>query len=132
MNANIVNLREIVRRAIAPTISIHRKPEKTLAKYKEQVVTEEEIDEFLFSIPYLDRALCYYLLGNGIISNNETSLWVTDNWIQEFERRIQYWAESSEWLKGNLILIHYPGFMGRAMIDDDTLRLPRLIFEIKA
>lgn len=71
-------------------------------------------------------------MGDDIIANTQTRLWVTGNWLKEFQKRIEYWAENLAWLQGELILIHFPGFMGRAMVDDNQLKLPRLIFQIKS
>lgn len=88
------------------------------------------MDEFLFCIPYLDRALCYYLLGNGKISNTQTCLFVKSSWIREFKKRVELCAQSSEWLNNTATPIHHPGYRGRAMIDDDPLGLPRLIFQV--
>lgn len=119
-------------RAIAPTIDLHRQSRGLLNKRENITATEEEVNKFLFSIPYFDRPLCYYLMGDGKVGREETSLWVTSNWITEFSKRVEYWAESFEWLHGELILIHYPGFMGRAMVDDSQLIFPRLIFNVKA
>lgn len=94
------------------------------------MATDEEIDRLLFSTPYFDRPLCYYLMSDGIIANKRTCLWLTESWLSEFSARVEYWASSVPWLEGELILIHFPGFMGRAMVDDNQLKMPRLLFDV--
>ena len=115
---------------MTPTIEAHRRSRGDLALYGHSSIKDEEINRLLFSIPYFDRPLCYHLMTNGIIDSKNTHLWVTENWLREFRTRVEYWTTSVQWLEGELILIHFPGFMGRAMVDDDQLKLPRLLFQI--
>jgi len=131
MSTSILKLREIIKETITPTISLHREASGTLDRYGDTEPSEEEINRLLFSNPYFDRSLCYYLMGEGMIGKIRTNLWVTEGWVREFQKRVEYWAESVAWLEGELILIHFPGFLGRAMVDDDQLKLPRLILEIR-
>lgn len=131
MATDIKSLREIIRATMTPTIEAHRKSRDNVSIYNDTIVTDDEINRLLFSIPYFDRSLCYHLMSDGIIANKSTGLWVTENWLREFRARIEYWTASVSWLDGELILIHFPGFMGRAMVDDDQLKLPRLLFNVK-
>jgi hypothetical protein len=132
MTADIKDLREAIRSVITQTIHFHRNSKKDFVLMNNTVASDEEVNRFLFSIPYLDRPLCYHLMSDGIIANLKTNLWVTENWLREFHARVEYWATSISWLEGELILIHFPGFMGRALVDDARLKLPRLLFEARS
>jgi hypothetical protein len=130
MSTNIRQLRSIIKKAIAPTILKYRKTKLLFKSDKITGVTENEVNEFLFCIPYFEKALSYYLLGDGKIANTSTSLFVRASWVKEFKKRVEYWAHSTEWLNNTATPLHHPGYRGRALIDDDPLRLPRLIFDI--
>ncbi|HVG16776.1 MAG TPA: hypothetical protein VM935_17525, partial [Chitinophagaceae bacterium] len=60
-STDILDLREIIKETIAPTISLHRKSRGTLDTYGDSEVTAEEIDRLLFSIPHFERALVIIL-----------------------------------------------------------------------
>jgi len=130
MTVDIKNLREAIRSVTTQTIHFHRNSKKDFVVNNNTVASDEEINRFLFSIPYFDRPLCYHLMSDGIIANSKTNLWITENWLHEFHVRVEYWSTSVSWLEGELILIHFPGFMGREMVDDNPLKLPRLLFEV--
>ena len=91
---------EIIDRSICRTIHIHRQSRDNLSFYDTPnnwpPVTDEEITEFIFMIPYFDEKLKNFLLGN---------MWgqpiiISQTWEIEFIKKCILWADSKEWLLG--------------------------------
>ena len=58
--------------------------------------TNEEIADFILSIPYFDQRIKNFILG---ISNEQTII-ISQPWEIAFIVRARKWAESDEWLHG--------------------------------
>ena len=130
MDIEISKLRAIICGAIEPTISLYRKHAVKTILFKidsNPTVKKSEVDDFLLSIPYFDKTLSYYLMGNGRIGNMDTKPWVNEEWIYNFNKKVSEWAGSKEWLYGELLLIHLPGYCGKKKIFCDRIYLPSLI-----
>jgi hypothetical protein len=56
--------------------------------------TNEEIADFILSIPYFDERIKNFILG---ISNEQTII-ISQSWEIAFIVRARKWAESDEWL----------------------------------
>lgn len=59
--------------------------------------TDEELLDFIITIPYFDIRLKDFLLGNLA----EETIIISQNWENEFRKNTKLWAESFEWLHGN-------------------------------
>lgn len=59
--------------------------------------TDEELLDFIISIPYFDVRLKDFLLGNLA----EDTIIISQAWENEFIKKTKLWAESFEWLQGN-------------------------------
>lgn len=59
--------------------------------------TDEEVLDFIITIPYFDVNLKDFLLGNLA----EVTIIVSQSWENEFIKNTKLWAESFEWLHGN-------------------------------
>lgn len=59
--------------------------------------TDEEVLDFIITIPYFDQKLKDFLLGN--LADN--TIIISQTWENEFIKRTRLWAESFEWLHGN-------------------------------
>jgi hypothetical protein len=82
-------------------------------------VTNEEIADFILSIPYFDEGIKNFILG---ISNEQTII-ISQSWEIAFMVRTAKWAESDDWLYGAFRLsmsIYDAQLKG----DEDFLTLP--------
>ena len=59
--------------------------------------TDEEVLDFIITIPYFDHRLKDFLLGNL----TEDTIIISQTWEIEFIKRTRIWADSVEWLQGN-------------------------------
>jgi hypothetical protein len=59
--------------------------------------TDEEVLDFIISIPYFDEKLKDFLLGNLV----EDTIIISQTWENEFIKKARLWADSFEWLHGN-------------------------------
>lgn len=87
---------------------IFKKTSETIDKYRESKqqqfdnepypgATDEEVLDFIISIPYFDQKLKDFLLGN--LADN--TIIISQTWENEFIKNVKLWAESFEWLHGN-------------------------------
>ena len=58
--------------------------------------TDEEVLDFIISIPYFDEKLKDFLLGNLA----EETIIISQAWENEFIKKVILWRESFEWLQG--------------------------------
>ncbi|MCW3091082.1 MAG: hypothetical protein JWP81_2151 [Ferruginibacter sp.] len=59
--------------------------------------TDEEVLDFIISIPYFDAKLKDFLLGNLL----EDTIIISQSWENEFIKNTVLWAGNFEWLFGN-------------------------------
>jgi hypothetical protein len=91
-------LADIIYRVINETIDVHRESKKNFFYYEPYPsATDEEILEFIHSIPYFDERLKDFLLGNL----TEKAIILSQAWEIEFRKKTQLWAGSFEWLQGD-------------------------------
>jgi hypothetical protein len=91
-----IYLLEIIYRNINETINLYRASKKT--EYDlEPTATEDEILDFICSIPYFDERLKNFLLGNL----PEQNIIISQQWEIEFIKQCTLWSESFEWLHGD-------------------------------
>ena len=89
---------DVIYRVINKTIDKHRTSKKNSSMYEQvPTATDEEILDFIHSIPYFDERLKNFLVGNLA---DETII-VSQSWEIEFLKKTLSWAESFEWLHGN-------------------------------
>jgi hypothetical protein len=92
-------LRKLIFEAINPTIEIHRESDENYFWLEHNpCVTDQEIEDFIQSIPYFKQELKCFLLNDfpGV-----EEMFVTDEWQEEFEQKVKAWTESFEWLNGD-------------------------------
>lgn len=91
-------LSDIIYRVINKSIEIHRHSKKNPFYYDPfPTATDEEILDFIQSIPYFDVRLKDFLVGNL----DDKTIIVSQSWEIEFLKKVLCWAESFEWLHGN-------------------------------
>jgi hypothetical protein len=85
---------DIIVRQVGKTIALRRNnpAEKLMPEYCE--ATDEEIVDFIFSIPYFDIKLKDFLLGNVDLHN----IIISQTWENEFIKKCSHWAEDMHWL----------------------------------
>ncbi len=87
---------------------IFKKASENIDKYRESKqqqfdnepypgATDEEVLDFIITIPYFDVKLNDFLLGNLA----EDTIIISQSWENEFIKNTRLWAESYEWLHGN-------------------------------
>lgn len=87
---------------------IFKKASENIDKYRESKqqqfdnepypgATDEEVLDFIITIPYFDVKLKDFLLGNLA----EDTIIISQNWENEFIKNTKLWAESFDWLHGN-------------------------------
>ena len=110
-------LAEIIYRVIQKNILQHRQSKKE-AVYRKFItdVTDEEMIDFIHSIPYLDDRLKDFIMGNLV----ERTIIVSQAWEIEFLKKNIAWAESFEWLHGD----NY--FLSEAHINSIRKKVERL------
>jgi hypothetical protein len=91
-------LTDIIFRMVNPTIQLHRQSKKSLLYYDhpDLPASDEEIAEFIISIPYLDDRLKDFLFGN---ISDETII-ISQAWETEFVKKCILWVRSFEWIDG--------------------------------
>lgn len=89
---------EIIFNKISESIDIHRQSKNHQFDNEPYPgATDEEMLDFIISMPYFDDKLKNFLLGNLA----ETTVIISQSWENEFIIKTRLWAESFEWLHGN-------------------------------
>lgn len=90
-------LLNIIERHVNRTIGFRRNlPIEEIRDEKMLASTNEEIADFILSIPYFDERLKNFILG----FSNEQTIIISQSWEIAFMVRAGKWAESDEWLHG--------------------------------
>lgn len=85
---------DIIERHISKTIQHRRQLMPNNAELPPQHVTNEELADFILSIPFFDNGLKDFILGN----TTEQTVIVSQAWEIAFIIRTKKWAESEDWL----------------------------------
>lgn len=59
--------------------------------------TDEEVLDFILTIPYFDEKLKDFLLGNLA----DDTIIISQAWENEFIKKTRLWADSRDWLQGS-------------------------------
>lgn len=93
-----IYLTDIIYRMIDTSIKLHRVSKgNTNYNATHPNATDEEIIDFIVTIPYLDEELKYFLLGNEM----EETIIISQAWEIEFIKKCASWVQSYEWLLGD-------------------------------
>jgi hypothetical protein len=91
-------LTEIIFKKISETIDKHRETRRHQFDNEPYPgATDEEVLDFIISIPYFDDKLKDFLIGNLV----ESTIIISQSWENEFIKKTRLWAESFDWLYGN-------------------------------
>jgi hypothetical protein len=85
----------IITKYVSKTICVRRNLPAEYFNPKEVRPTNDEISDFILSIPYFDERLKDFLFGNLA----ETAIIISQIWEIEFIKRCDNWANNEEWLK---------------------------------
>lgn len=89
---------EIIFKKISVSIDFHRQSKRHLVNREtSSIPTDEEVLDFIISIPFFDDRLKDFLIGNL----GETTIIISQSWENEFIIKTRSWAESMEWLHGD-------------------------------
>ena len=110
----------IIERHINATIRFRRNsPGIPVENDQPVIATNEEIADFILSIPYFDNGLKDFILGNS----GDQAIIVSQPWEIAFILRSKKWAESEEWLQQ--AFESAPKFYtGQVKASNDALKLP--------
>lgn len=113
-------LTDIIYRMINKSIQVHRKS-KNNDHYNDvyPVATDEEMIDFIVTIPYFDVDLKDFLLGNV----KEETLIISQSWEIEFIKKSTAWAKSYEWLEGDEYYLS-DAHISQLMRQSECLKLP--------
>jgi hypothetical protein len=92
----------IIERHIGATINKKRGVGDESIDVKNNPPSNEEVADFLLSIPYFDQGVKNFILGNG----SETTMIVSQAWEIAFILRTKKWSESETWLQNRLTISH--------------------------
>ena len=93
-----VYLTEIIFKKISVTIDKYRESKQQQFDNEPYPgATDEEVLDFIITIPYFDSRLKDFLLGNL----TENTIIISQGWENEFIKNTRLWAESFEWLHGS-------------------------------
>lgn len=99
----LVNL---IERQVNRTIALRRKhASEPQAAESNPDVSNEELADFILSIPYFDERIKHFILG---ISNERTII-ISQSWEIAFMIRARKWSETDDWLNGAFRLSMTPG-----------------------
>lgn len=115
-----VYLLDIIYRMINNSIKQHRYS-KHNDHYNEvyATATDEEMIDFIVTIPYFDIDLKDFLLGNV----KEETVIISQSWEIEFIKKCTAWSQSYEWLEGDEYYLS-DTHISRLMQQANCLRLP--------
>jgi hypothetical protein len=113
-------LTDIICRMVNTSIQLHRQS-KNSSHYNEvyPVATDEEMIDFIVTIPYFDIDLKDFLLGNV----KEGTVIISQAWEIEFIKKCSTWVQSYEWLEGDEYYLS-DAHISRLMQKADCLSLP--------
>lgn len=106
-------IRDIVGNVISPTINVYRKS-KQISEVDElysNKASDEEIDDFLFSNPFIDLELVKQLTDPGLLGFLNNTARIQGNWKREFIENVNRWATNEIWLHASTVeFINNPFF----------------------
>ena len=107
-------------RMINTSLQLHR-ASKNRSMYNDEhpTATDEEIIDFIVTIPYFDEQLKYFLLGNV----KENTIIISQSWELEFIKKTISWVQSYEWLEGDDYYLS-DAHISRLQQKANCLRLP--------
>ena len=120
MAVNVEYLITVIEQYVSRTIGIRRN--HSIEKLMHELVynvTNEELADFILSIPYFDERIKNFIIG----FSNEQTIIISQSWEIAFIVRTRKWAESDKWLYGAFQLsmeTHIDQLKGKA----DFLTLP--------
>lgn len=90
-------LTEIIFKKASETIDRHRESKQHQFDNEPYPgATDEEVLDFIITIPWFDVKLKDFLLGNLGVD----TIIISQTWENEFIKKTMLWAESFEWLQG--------------------------------
>lgn len=99
-------LRDMVVRAITPTIEIHRSSRVGSGEVHYESPTgsptDEEIDDFLFHNALLDEETVEQLVNPGLLEFHAKTAQATEEWLEEFQESLVSWANNQSWLAADI------------------------------
>lgn len=96
------DLRDIVADLIAPTIAIHRESASVQLERSDHIPrlgapTDDEVDRFIATNPFLDAETHEQLLDPGLLGFDAKRAHATAAWLRSFRDKIRDWAATERW-----------------------------------
>mgnify|MGYP000846103509 CR=1 FL=1 len=90
----------IIERCVNTTIYLRRNISIESVSNETIAVTDEEIVDFIVSIPYFDTKLKDFIVGN---ESDQTI--ISQAWENEFIKKCIAWATNEDWLRNNISFV---------------------------
>lgn len=106
---NAQYLRDLVSELVVSSIEMHRGSREFGDEdyvRPEGALTEDEIDDFLYSNPLLDVETVLHLTEPGLLGYQLSTAHATDEWLEEFRELVTSWASTKEWEAADLVRYH--------------------------
>ena len=97
-------LRALIKEELRSTIELYRQSKRTYYFDGDYYVADQELEDFIFSIPYFSydlKEFIRYSWGSVFIG-------VTKEWYYQFLECIYLWSESDEWLYDDMMFTRDP------------------------
>ena len=109
----------IIERQVNKTIRIRRNDPMVQSPNDSFKSTNEEIADFILSIPYFDERLKNFILG----TLDEQAIIISQAWEIDFIIKAARWAESNDWLHG-VFRLSMSSYASKRNANADFLTLP--------
>ena len=110
----------IIERQVNKTIRIRRNDSMAVQSPNDSFKsTNEEIADFILSIPYFDERLKNFILG----ALDEQAIIISQAWEIDFIIKAARWAESNDWLHG-VFRLSMSSYASKRNANADFLTLP--------
>jgi hypothetical protein len=124
-------LKKIIFDKINPTIEVHRESKRNFFWFEGYAfVSDQEIEDFIEPTPFFDLGLKIFLCNKFYQDQNAR---VSSSRKVTFIKKVYQWAESFEWLYGDVKFICKPelNIEGNVRCKEDILVLPETLEKIK-
>ena len=94
----------VIERELKSTIELYRQSKRTYYFDGDYFVADQEVNDFIFSIPYFTYDLKEFLYSR----DSSIVIEETQDWLYKFLENIYLWSESAEWLYDDMPFIRDP------------------------
>lgn len=97
----VADIRDLVVKALTPTINIHRSSKRSLGYETPEdfeEITDDEIDDFIFHNAMFPFEVMENLTDPGLLGFAGNKVTVSNEWLGEFVNNANEWAQTNAWI----------------------------------